>query len=151
MNRIFNLFQTRKKNPVHQTGYFKLENCKNQVQGVGCNWDPPNTYLNNQEVLCPFLSEVHDQTNVFQVYSCSELAVIVEELGDPMLFKRPHIFEQSHHWPTNYFWTWILNVDQHALRPCVHVGPEVCSEQAVSNSLAEALLEAQAVSTWKGL
>ena len=47
MNWIFSLFQTwilqatagrkiqfkiEKKNPVHQTWYFKLENCKNQVQ-----------------------------------------------------------------------------------------------------------------------
>ena len=35
------------------------------------------------------------------------------------------------------------------MRPFVDVGPEVRSEQAVSNSLAEADLEAQAVSAGK--
>ena len=42
-----------------------------------------------------------------------------------------------------------LDVDQRALRPFVHVGPEVHSEQVVSNLLAEVDLEAQAVSVGK--
>ena len=31
-SRQKNSVQTGKKNPVHQTQYFRLENCKNQVQ-----------------------------------------------------------------------------------------------------------------------
>ena len=64
---------------------------------VGCNWGPPNTYFQNLKiygVLCPLLS---DQTKVFQVYGCSELAVVDwgGVWGSKAFQKAPHIWAVS--------------------------------------------------------
>ena len=64
MSLIFSLFQTWilqaeksssnwEKNPVHQTGYFKLENCKNKCRQIGGqaiqkSFLSPNLKLHNQ-------------------------------------------------------------------------------------------------------